>query len=231
MIDLLSANNYYLEALSLLDDELLKYQGDEQLNWWAQAVVGLFGDLVDVEAIGQIDNNANYFSQMMEGYSDSENLFSILYWKCGDYQAMAHLWQGQFLIINSQSNCTTAQFLPTNAKIMGSYLECKLFKCPPIPGQQDLCIMECMNDNGDGGDGGGGGVNSYNCQNMTCADQTNTMEECFACCSSCFNDCLQKGKSRAICQSEKDACDGLCLPAGGNIPRIPCYYCNITPPM
>lgn len=217
MIDLLSSNNYYLEALSLIDDELLKYQGDEQLNWWAEAIVGLFGDLVDVEAIALIDNNANYFTQMMEGYSDEENLFSIIYWNCAGNIALAHLWEGQFLILSSLNNCTTAQFLPTNAKIMGTYLQCKLYKCPPIPGEQDICIMECMNDNNGSDDGDG----TDGCNDCVC---------CYANCSKDYNDALKtcnlvqepfKTECKRIAKQRANECYAQCFADYPNCPPVP----------
>ena len=120
------------------------------------------------------------------GFRKRKNAFSYLkggktsvaYWYCEGNQAMAHLWPGQFLILNSQNNCLTAQFLPTNAKVMATYLECKIFKCAPIPGQQELCIMECLNENNDGDDGGGG-------------DGCNHCECCYAECAKNYNDALK----------------------------------------
>ncbi|MFB3850574.1 MAG: hypothetical protein ACE14Q_01470 [Acidobacteriota bacterium] len=210
MIDLLSSNNYYLEALSLIDDELLKYQGDEQLNWWAEAIVGLFGDLVDVEAIGLIDNNANYFIQMMEGYSSETSPFSIAYWTCGESEAMAKLWQGIFLVISSNQECNFLHAPIMKVKSMLNYFHCKLSVCKDSL-DPELCLLTCMPDDG------GGEELAWDC-GKPCYEQTDMSGKCKACCTQCHSGTYDK--CVANCQAA-----GVCLLAD-----FPCYLCDIPVP-
>jgi len=211
MADEIQSNPYFKEALSYVDDELLKYQGDEQLTWWAQAIVGLFGDFVDVEAISQIDSNVNYFTEMLEGFSSSTSPFSLAYWKCGDSEAMAKIWLGVFLIVSSNQECNLMEAPISQAKIMFSYFHCKFSVCKDSL-NPDLCLSTCVPYDG------GGEYAMWDCT-QTCTSQVDNCADCKACCNACH----------PVGGDDFHACVTLCI---GDWPgcTIPCYYCDLPGP-
>ena len=217
MTDAINENPYYLESLSLLSSQLALYVGDDQLGWWSQALIGLFQDMVDVEAIAALPGNdgANYFTAMLEGYSDENSLFSMAYWNCGGNEALANIWPGQFIIVNANQQCSTSAILPASAKAMFTYLHCNFRECGSIfdMNLRNLCISGCI------GDGGGQEAN-YNCSHTTtCSAQTEGCASCKGCCSYCFSAML-------IDSDGYHQCNTICGIDNTDCSVVPCYNCD-----
>lgn len=138
MLASISTNEYYLNALANLDDELAKYTNEPELVWWAKAFIGVFQDYVDVEAIGQLDSAAG-----MQTFSFASQTYYTTWveWMCGDNYYEYPLEYGQFMVVTAGENCQTS------ASIMGGYLGCKVFKCDShVPGSLEwgMCMHECQ---------------------------------------------------------------------------------------
>ncbi len=133
MLDAVSSNNYYLEALSLLDDEFSKYCGDDQLEWWAQAVIALFQDLVDVEAIGSITyaQTASYSTEFFEGASSEYYSFLPIYWFSGGQGYIQILFPTQFLLLRVSERATVALYTTAGSYLYCKYNKCEIFQAPP----------------------------------------------------------------------------------------------------
>jgi len=208
MADEIQSNPYFKEALSYVDDELLKYQGDEQLTWWAQAIVGLFQDLVDVEAISAI-SDVRYFTEIMQG--DPANNFALAWWDCGGNEAFARLWPTLFVVINSTQQCTTAEIIPSSSKTMLKYLHCAVRECGYLNDldQKALCIGECMPPPD-------GTQEALDCS-QTCSAQTENCADCLDCCPVCFPTDL--ATCQVMCHIDFNCFD----------PPPPCYFCDHPP--
>ena len=171
MIGAISSNQYLLEAISMLDDELANHGESSQLNWWAQTVIGIFQDLVDVESINAIPSlsETRFLTQIIEGSSNEDHSFLRVSWTSGEIVYVQPLFPGQLLIIStSEGNSVSAMFGGH------SYLYCLLYKCPAIPGEQDLCIADCMN----GGGGGGGADDCESCKTQCLTQYDDDMDKC-----------------------------------------------------
>ncbi len=140
MISSISQNQYFLEALSYLDDELQKYQGEENLVWWAMGFVGVFQDFVDVEGIKQFvpDVAFNVFS--FESNAEGETVFI---WNCGsDNKWLMPIQANTFIIVNSAQSCIST------AGVLGpTHVACSHIYCPsPLDPNFEECMAKCESE-------------------------------------------------------------------------------------
>jgi len=139
MVSSISSNQYFLESLSYVDDELAKYASEPNLIWWAEAFVGVFQDYVDVEAIGQIVPGVNFNVYSFESQTPGSTMFV---WKCGEERWLIPIDQGNFIIINSQQSCATVSGIVKPRTTL-----CHFFYCPPPwDSEYDSCIAKCESD-------------------------------------------------------------------------------------
>lgn len=157
MIDNISSNLYFLEALSLLDNQFNNYIGDDQLDWWAQSSVGLFQDFVDVETIATIVHSAGFYSSFYD--CSSQNAFCDIAWIFNDTLVFITLSDGDFLVINANQEISQQIILPTTGC---SDLCAELVQQGYFDGDIDKCMACCHESPGTPGcsvgPGGGGGI-------------------------------------------------------------------------
>jgi hypothetical protein len=192
MADEIQSNPYFKEALSYVDDELLKYQGDEQLTWWAQAIVGLFGDFVDVENLSATIDNLNFYTTAY--FCDNSENSCQVRWQCGIYLYKTNLKPNSFLVVSSVSPCITTFFTP-------SY--CYFFVCWGLEGYEfETCMDCCSSDSSSDPVGwcvvtGGGGPSclSY-CEwqkkhnQLNCPPFSGGLDRCLAWVQMAYNECI-----------------------------------------
>lgn len=136
MLDAVTSNNYFLEALSHLDDEFSKYSGNDQLEWWAQAVAGLFLDLVDVEAIALLVNSAGFYSSFYE--CSAETGHCDLAWICNDIFTRIALDSGDFVVMN-----VAQQQLQKNFILGGCDQLCAMLVAEGFFEDKETCLNCC----------------------------------------------------------------------------------------
>lgn len=138
MVNVIKSNQYFLESFSYIDEELSKYTNESNLTWWAMAFVGVFQDLVDVEAIGNIVPQVAFDSFSFESHTNYTTWVEFI---CDSSYSLYPLENGQFMIFTSETNCISA------ASIGSRYLDCALSKCPPLnfdsEEEWEACVSDC----------------------------------------------------------------------------------------
>lgn len=139
MISSISNNQYFKESLTFIDDELRKFSNETNLIWWAQALVGLFQDLIDVEKIGEILPSISYNFFSFESHEFDSSLFV---WGCTNEKWLIILDPGEFIIINSEQSCISLSGVVNPKQTL-----CHFFYCPPPWDENyDSCIKKCVDE-------------------------------------------------------------------------------------
>ncbi len=193
MISAISNNQYFMESLTFVDEEIAKYQEEPNLIWWAEALVGIFQDFVDVETIGQILPEIHFDVFTFHSEADDPTLVE---WVCNGSSFSEVITKGEILLVTSEGDCATAA-IPV---ILGSWTYCSEIMCPlgdfsigPEGYAEWLdCINRCLWHYGNDIIPGGFRI------------------DCYTLCDLDYEACIEGGVSPDICSNEHAACNATC---------------------